>query len=342
MVKPSVMAGLRRRMSEVCARTYASSAGEQKVTTAEIARKYRRGEHLTCVTAYDYPTGLHVDKAGMDMCLIGDSAAMVVHGHDTTQPLTVEDMVSHCKAVSRGCKRALRIGDMPFGSYEAGSSEAVRAACRLVKEGAAEAVKLEGATQSSLGACSAISQAGIATMGHIGLTPQSISTMGGFRPQGRTSNAASELVKGAMELERAGAFSIVLECIPEPVSAAITASVSVPTIGIGAGRETSGQVLVFHDMIGLSSHPHHAHVAPRFCKQYANVGDAIASALASFRSEVVSGSFPSRHFSPYELRSDAKDAFCRDLRSLGLTFAADAAENSSLRRSAEDDAPGRA
>ncbi len=219
------------------------------------------------------------------MLLVGDSAAMVVHGHDTTLPVTLEEMLVHCRAVARGARRPLLVGDLPFGSYEADTHQAVAAAVRMLKEGGMDAVKLEGGSPSRVAAARAVAEAGIAVMGHVGLTPQAISVLGGFRPCGRSAEEALEVVKRAQALQQAGCFAIVLECMPCAVAAAVTAAVNVPTIGIGAGSACSGQVLVFHDLLGFMQHPHHAKVTPKFSKQYAHVGQVIHKALVQFKEE---------------------------------------------------------
>ncbi|GFH29745.1 3-methyl-2-oxobutanoate hydroxymethyltransferase, partial [Haematococcus lacustris] len=208
------------------------------------------------VTAYDYPSAVHVDEAGIDILLVGDSVAMVVHGHDTTLPITMEEMLVHC-------------------SYETGVRDAVISATRMLKEGGMDAVKLEGGSPARVEAARAIVETGVAVMGHVGLTPQSISALGGFRPQAQVAEEALGVLAQAQALQRAGCFALVLECVPGPIAAAITASLTIPTIGIGAGPATSGQVLVYHDLLGMMSHPHHAKVTPKFCKQYAHVGQAI-------------------------------------------------------------------
>lgn len=221
---------------------------------------HRNGVPLTMVTAYDYPSAVHVDNAGIDLILVGDSVGMVVHGHDTTQPVTMDDMVLHCRAVTRGVSRPFVIGDLPFGSYELGPRQAVRSAMRLVKEAQVDAVKLEGGGPRRVEAVAAIVEAGVAVMGHVGLNPQAISVLGGFRAMGRTAEEAARVVEEAQALEKAGCFAVVLECVPAVVGRLVTESLSVPTIGIGAGPSTSGQVLVYHDLLGMMQHPHHAKV----------------------------------------------------------------------------------
>ncbi|CAI5463613.1 unnamed protein product, partial [Closterium sp. Yama58-4] len=196
--------------------------------------------------------------ADIDICLVGDSAAMVVHGYDTTLPITLDDMLLHCRAVARGASRPLLVGDLPFGTYEQSPQQAVNSAVRLLKEGNMDAVKIEGGIPARVAAARAVSEAGIAVMGHVGLTPQAISSLGGFRPQGRSAASALKVVQHAQALQEAGCFAVVLECMPAVVAAAVTAAVDIPTIGIGAGPLCSGQVLVYHDLLGMIQHPHHA------------------------------------------------------------------------------------
>ena len=297
---------------------------EPRMTLKRLRAKYDAGERISVVTAYDYPSAVHVDMAGIDVALVGDSAAMVVHGHDTTLPITLDEMLSHCKAVSRGATRPLLVGDLPFGSYEQSSAQAIDAATRMLKEGGMDAVKLEGGSPSRVQTAKALVDSGIAVMGHVGLTPQSISVLGGFRPQGRSFETAAQVVERAMELERAGCFAIVIECVPRTVAAAVTAAVSVPTIGIGAGDGTSGQVLVYHDLLGFMQHPHHAKVTPKFCKQYANVGEVITGALARFKTEVEGGEFPGMSYSPYRVSDEDSNRLVRLLEQKGLDAAAEA------------------
>jgi 3-methyl-2-oxobutanoate hydroxymethyltransferase len=263
--------------------------------------------------------------AGMDMILVGDSAAMVVHGHDTTLPITLEEMLVHCRAAARGARRPLLVGDLPFGSYESAPQQAVQAAIRMLKEGGMDAVKLEGGSPARVEAARAVAEAGIAVMGHVGLTPQAISVLGGFRPCGRSAPEALQVVRRALALQHAGCFAIVLECVPRAVAAAVTAALRIPTIGIGAGDACSGQVLVYHDLLGIMSHPHHAKVTPKFSKQYARLGEDIARALASFREEVGARSFPDAAHSPYGISPADVAELAAALRADGLHDAADAA-----------------
>jgi 3-methyl-2-oxobutanoate hydroxymethyltransferase len=242
---------------------------------------------IAMVTAYDAPSARLADGAGIDIVLVGDSAGNTVIGGTSTVPVTMDQMVLFTRDVTRGAARALVVADMPFGSYQVSEESAIHNAIRLVKEGGADAVKLEGAGRT-LTRIGGIVDAGIPVMGHIGLTPQSATMLGGYRAQGRTAASAKRLVDEAVALERAGCFAIVLEAMPPNVAERITAAVRVPTIGIGAGAACSGQVLVWHDILGLSAGP-----APRFVKQYAAVGAIIADALTAYVHDVRSGVFPS-------------------------------------------------
>lgn len=277
------------------------------------------------VTAYDYPSAVHLDEAGIDICLVGDSASMVVHGHDTTLPITLEEMLVHCRSVARGAKKPLLIGDLPFGTYESSSNQAIDTAVRVLKEGAMDAIKLEGGAPSRITAAKAIVEAGIAVMGHVGLTPQAISVLGGFRPQGKNVASALKVVQTAMALQEAGCFSVVLECVPAPVAAAATSALRIPTIGIGAGPFCSGQVLVYHDLLGMLQHPHHAKVTPKFCKQYARVGDVINQALLQYKEEVTEKSFPGPTHTPYKMSDSDVNGFLSELEKMGLGSAASSA-----------------
>jgi 3-methyl-2-oxobutanoate hydroxymethyltransferase len=257
----------------------------KKVTVPDvIASKGQR--KLTMVTAYDYATAVWVDRSGIDMVLVGDSLAMVMLGHEDTLSVTMEEMLHHTNAVARAVQRALVIGDMPFMSYQASIEQAVINAGRFLKEGRAQAVKLEGGT-SVIDQIRAIVNAGIPVQGHIGLTPQSIAQLGGFRVQGKTAEAAKRLIDDALALADAGCFSIVLEAIPAPIAERITDAVPIPTIGIGAGANCDGQVLVLHDMVGLFDR-----FVPRFVKQYDLLGQRMLKALEQFKQEVENGIFP--------------------------------------------------
>jgi 3-methyl-2-oxobutanoate hydroxymethyltransferase len=257
-----------------------------KLTLTELAAKKERGERIVMVTAYDYPTARLADEAGVDLVLVGDSAAMAVLGHESTVPATMDEMVMLTRAAARGARRPLLIADMPFGSFQVSDEDALRNAISFVKEGGADGVKLEGAG-TSLARVRAIVAAGIPVMGHVGLTPQSATMLGGLRAQGRTATKALQLLDDARALEAAGCFAVVLEAVPAAVAARIAEAVSVPTIGIGSGADCDGQVLVLHDLIGLyQGRP------ARFVKRYADVGDTIKDALERFAADVRDGTFP--------------------------------------------------
>ena len=257
-----------------------------KLRLPDIAAMRARRQPIVMVTAYDAPSARLADEAGIDMILVGDSAGTTVLGGTSTVPVSMDEMLVFTRAVSRAPTRALVIADMPFGSYQPSEDIAVANAIRLVKEGGADAVKLEGAGRT-ITRISGIVEAGIPVMGHIGLTPQSATLLGGYRAQGRTADAAERLVREAVALERAGCFAIVLEAMPALVAERVTSAVAVPTIGIGAGAACSGQVLVWHDLLGLSTGS-----IPRFVKQYADIGAAIAQALRAYSEDVRAGTFP--------------------------------------------------
>jgi len=258
----------------------------QRITTTHLLKKKARGEKIVMVTAYDYPTARLVDEAGVDVVLVGDSLGMVVLGYDTTLPVTLDDMIHHTKAVVRGVKRALVAVDMPFLTYQTGPTDALRNAGRILQESGAAAVKLEGGVDVCPQVRALVS-AGIPVIGHLGLTPQSIHVFGGYKLQGRDEEAAQRILSDSQALEHSGACSIVLECIPEDLAAKITATVSIPTVGIGAGVHCDGQVLVLHDLLGIAGN-----VQPRFVKQYAQVGTIIREAVEDYAREVREGKFP--------------------------------------------------
>jgi len=243
------------------------------------------------LTAYDYPTARAVDLAGIDSILVGDSLGMVVLGYENTLPVTMEEMLHHCRAVSRGASRALLIGDMPFMSYQVGVEDAVRNAGRFLQESGMNAVKLEGGRER-LGAVRAILDAGIPVLAHLGLTPQSIHKLGGFRAQGKSAEAAGFLLEDALSLEDAGCFGLVLESIPDRVAAYITQKLKIPTIGIGAGSGCDGQVLVTHDLLGLFDK-----FTPKFVKQYALLHEEIDTAIRAYQNDVLQGNFPTQEHS---------------------------------------------
>jgi len=263
----------------------------EKITIPDILEKKRQGKKITMLTAYDYPTALLVDRAGIDMILVGDSLGMVVLGYETTVPVTMDEMIHHTKAVTRGTRFALVVGDMPFMSYNTSQMEAIINAGRFIKEAGADAVKLEGGISVET-VVQAIVTAGIPVMGHIGLTPQTISQLGGFKVQGKTGEAAKKIIDDAKALENAGAFSIVLEAIPAEIAGRITQSVGIPTIGIGAGIACDGQVLVYQDMIGLFDR-----FVPKFVKQYSRVGETMFDSFKQFKEEVEGGIFPGEEHS---------------------------------------------
>jgi len=256
------------------------------VTTADIRKKKETGTPITMMTAYDYPSAKLVDEAGVDMILVGDSLGMVVLGYDSTLPVTMEDMIHHTKAVTRAAKRAFVVADLPFLSYHGTLAEAVKNAGRLMQEGLAKAVKMEGGSELAPIITRCV-QAGIPVVAHIGLTPQAVHQLGGYKVQGRSIEAAQKMLEEALVLEEAGAFAIVLECVPEEVTAMIASKLEIAVIGIGAGAQCDGQVLVFHDLVGYASQ-----LAPKFVKRYAEVGETIRDAVASYVKEVEARSFP--------------------------------------------------
>jgi 3-methyl-2-oxobutanoate hydroxymethyltransferase len=257
-----------------------------KVTVQTLLEMKQRGEKIVVLTAYDHPTALLEDRAGVEVILVGDSVGNVVLGYENTLPVTVDEIVHHLKAVTRARPRALVVGDLPFMSYQAAAEDAVRSAGRLIKEGGAEAVKVEGARRVEA-PVRAIVDAAIAVMGHVGLTPQSVHQFGGYRVQGRQSVDAERVLDDARFLEQCGCFSIVVEGVPWQLAQRITQSVSIPTIGIGAGPHCDGQVLVVNDLLGIDSS-----LAPRFVKRYAEVGEAMARAFAAYAADVKAGKFP--------------------------------------------------
>jgi 3-methyl-2-oxobutanoate hydroxymethyltransferase len=258
---------------------------DAKTTVVTLQQKKDRRERIAVLTAYDFPTARILDDAGIDVLLVGDSLAMVVLGHDTTLSVTMDEMLHHARAVARGARRALLVGDMPFLSYQAEVGEAVRNAGRFLQDAGMDAVKLEGGRDYA-DTVRAIVRAGIPVMGHVGLLPQSVHRLGGYRTQARTADDAAALLADALALEDAGCFAIVLESVPAKVAAVVTDRLRIPTIGIGAGSGTSGQVLVIHDMLGLSEQ------TPRFVRRYARLSEEITRAVTAYRDEVGSGSFP--------------------------------------------------
>lgn len=268
-----------------------------RVTTAALLEMKEKGEKITMITAYDYPTACLLDEAGIDILLVGDSLGNVVLGYENTLPVTMEESLHHTKAVARGAKRAMVVGDMPFLSYQTTVADAVLNAGRYLKEAGAQAVKLEGGRERAE-VVRALVEAGIPVMGHLGLTPQSVHQLGGFRVQGRTEEAAQRLIEDALILEEAGIFSLVLEAVPSGLAAEVTKRLRVPTIGIGAGPHCDGQVLVFHDMMGLTNKK-----VPKFVKKYASLYELMLDALRRFKAEVQEGVFPG----PEHCYSQARD-----------------------------------
>lgn len=258
----------------------------KKVTVRLIQAMKARHEPISVLTAYDYPTALAMDQAGMDIILVGDSLGMVELGYESTLPVTMDDMIHHCKAVARGARYALLVGDMPFLSYQASTSEAVHNAGRFLQEAGMNAVKLEGGSERAT-TVEAIVAAGIPVMGHLGLTPQSVHKLGGFRPQGRDAEAAYKLLEDALILQQAGCFSVVLESIPGRLAELVSQRLDIPTIGIGAGAGCDGQVLVTHDLLGLFER-----FTPRFVKRYANLAESMKNAFSEYISDVKEKSFP--------------------------------------------------
>ena len=258
----------------------------KKITPVDIQTMKREGKKITMLTAYDYPMALLEDRAGIEIILVGDSLGMTVLGYENTLPVTMDEMIHHTKAVTRGAKYALIIGDMPFMSYNTSERDAILNAGRFMKEGGADAVKLEGGV-SVKDVVKAIVRAGIPVMGHIGLTPQTISMLGGFKVQGKDAQAAQKIIDDALLLEDAGAFSILFEAVPAPIAKRITERLKVPTIGIGAGVHCDGQVLVVHDLLGLFDR-----FLPKFAKRYVNLSDLMLQAFKLYREEVSQGIFP--------------------------------------------------
>ena len=277
----------------------------KKMTTLAFRQKKERGEIISMLTAYDYPTALAMDQAGVDSILVGDSLGMVVLGYANTLPVTMEEMLHHSRAVSRGAQLALLIGDMPFMSYQASVEDAVRNAGRFLQQGGMDAVKLEGGRERA-DAVRAIVGAGIPVMGHLGLTPQSVNQLGGFRPQGKTATAAKRLLEDALLLEEAGAFSLVLESVPAKLAEFVSRKISIPTIGIGAGAGCDGQVLVTHDLLGLFDR-----FTPKFVKKYADFHGEMKRAFGEYLDEVQTRQFPGAEHS-VEMKDEEWEAFLRN------------------------------
>jgi len=258
----------------------------KKVTIAELQEKKQKKQKITMLTAYDYPTASMLDQVEIDTILVGDSLGNVVLGYDSTVPVTMDEMIHHCKAVSRAVSSAFIIGDMPFLSYQVSNEKAVENAGRFIKEAGCDAVKLEGGSDMAP-TVKAIVKGGIPVCAHIGLTPQTATMLSGYRVQGKDAKSARRLIQSAKDLEDAGAFMIVFECIPDLLAARITKELKIPTIGIGAGKDCDGQVLVFHDLVGLFER-----FTPKFVKQYINLAPMIKEAVGQYKADVESGAFP--------------------------------------------------
>lgn len=274
----------------------------KKITILDLQKRKEEHIPIAMLTAYDYSSALLADKAAMDIILVGDSLGMTMLGYESTTAVSMSDMLHHARAVKRGAEFAFLVGDMPFMSYQADVAEAIRNAGRFLKEAGMDAVKLEGGAAVAA-TIRAIVQVGIPVMGHIGLTPQTTSQLGGYRVQGKTAVSAQNLLNDAIALEKAGCFAIVLEAVPAAVAEAISQRLTVPTLGIGAGAGCDGQVLVYHDLLGLIDHPQ-----TRFVKQYAQVGAVISDALAAYRADVVNGRFPAAEHT-YPMKQAELDAF---------------------------------
>jgi 3-methyl-2-oxobutanoate hydroxymethyltransferase len=300
-------------MSVIQTTTPIFSEERKKVTIRLIQAMKRRHEPISMLTAYDYPTALIMDQAGMDIILVGDSLGMVVLGYESTLPVTMDEMIHHCKAVSRGAKYALLVGDMPFLSYQVSTSEAVKNAGRFLQEAGMNAVKLEGGIERA-DTVRAIVNAGIPVMGHLGLTPQSVHKLGGFKPQGRDAEAAYKLVKGAQLLQEAGCFSLVLESIPGRLAEFISQRLDIPTIGIGAGVGCDGQVLVTHDLLGLFER-----FTPKFVKQYAKLSGEMKDAFREYIADVKDKAFPEPEHT-VEMNEDEWDCLFDKLRQADAAF----------------------
>ena len=270
------------------------NSGNGKVTVPDLLQRKTQAagsssnfQKITCLTAYDYPTARLLDAAGVDVMLVGDSLGMVVLGHENTLSVTIDEMLHHMRAVRRGTRRALVVADMPYGSYHEDLPDSLHNAMRFVKEAGAEAVKVEGG-ERRLELISRLTEAEIPVMGHVGLTPQSVNALGGYRVQGKTADAAEQLIRDARAVEAAGAFAAVLEAVPRELAAQITRELRIPTIGIGAGPDCDGQILVVHDLLGLTFGQ-----TPKFARQYANVGEIISKAVREYCKDVREGGFPS-------------------------------------------------
>ncbi|MGB2669909.1 MAG: 3-methyl-2-oxobutanoate hydroxymethyltransferase [Candidatus Acidiferrum sp.] len=287
------------------------SSGNAKVTVPDLLQRKSSGaasisnsRKITCLTAYDYPTARLLDEAGVEVLLVGDSVGMAVLGYESTLPVSIEEMLHHTRAVRRGTRRALVVADMPYGSYHTDTAESLRNAVRFVKEAGAEAVKVEGG-ERRLELIVRLTEAEIPVMGHVGLTPQSVNAMGGYRVQGKTVDTAEQLLRDARAVEAAGAFAVVLEAVPRELAAQITRELRIPTIGIGAGPDCDGQILVIHDLLGLTFG-----ATPKFARRYADLGETISKAASEYCDDVRSGTFPSdaESYHTTQLAKEEKEA----------------------------------
>jgi len=281
-------------MAPEAAMSVMPNSGNGKITVPALLQRKSAADNspshsqkIVCLTAYDYPTSRLLDEAGVDVILVGDSLGMVVLGYDSTLPVTLEEMIHHTRAVRRGTRRALVVADMPYGSYHTDTADSLRNAVRFVKEAGAEAVKVEGG-ERRLELIARLTEAEIPVMGHVGLTPQSVNALGGYRVQGKTPDAAEQLLRDAHAVEAAGAFAVVLEAVPRELAAQITRELHIPTIGIGAGPDCDGQILVVNDLLGLTFG-----APPKFARKYANVGEVISGAVRAYCEDVRAGSYPS-------------------------------------------------
>jgi len=270
------------------------NSGNEKITVPDLLQRKSQAsgsqsnfQKITCLTAYDYPTARLLDEAGVEVILVGDSVGMVVLGYESTLPVTIEEMLHHTRAARRGTRRALLVADMPYGSYHTDLTNSLHNAMRFVKEAGAEAVKVEGG-ERRLELISRLTEAEIPVMGHVGLTPQSVNALGGYRVQGKTADTAEQLLRDARAVEAAGAFAVVLEAVPRELAARITRELRIPTIGIGAGTDCDGQILVVHDLLGLTFGQ-----TPKFARRYANVGEIISKAVREYCEDVREETFPS-------------------------------------------------
>lgn len=279
----------------------------KKITIPDIRKKKEEGRKITLLTAYDYPSGRLIDEAGVDIILVGDSLAMTVLGYESTVPVTMDEMVHHAKAVKRGVEYALLVGDMPFMTYNIAEKETVRNAGRFIKEAGCGAVKIEGGLEM-IDVVKTLVRAGIPVLGHIGLTPQTATQLGGFRVQGRDAKSAQRLIESAIALEKAGCFAVVLECVPDKLAGLITKTLKIPTIGIGAGPHCDGQVLVFHDLVGIFKK-----FKPRFVKRYADLDGAMRRAVEFYQRDVLAGKFPDNKHS-FSMKKEEFTAFLESLK----------------------------